>query len=101
MANFLAKSKVGPSIPSAEYREAAKSTDFDKVFKPFALRKGVEVAPINYFGTRRRPLDGVEENPSVVLDDQTPLPSPPSPATRSPPVSLPGDSHFHLIIHTH
>ena len=89
MANFLAKSKAGPSIPSTGHKEVAGSTDFDKVFKPFALRKGVEVAPINYFGTRRRSSDGVGENPIVVLDDEILLPSQPAHVIRSP-VGLPG-----------
>jgi len=93
MANFFAKSKAGPSIPSTGYDEAAESTDFDKVFKPFALRKGVEVAPTNYFGASRRSLDGVEENPIVLLDDETLLPSLPASVMRSPPLSLPGVIH--------
>ena len=103
MANFLAKSKVGPSIPSTGQKGAAESTDFDKVFKPFALRKGVEVAPINFFGIRRGSLDGVEENPIVVLDDETRLSSLPAPVIPPPPVSLPGvcSSHFPLTTQTY
>jgi len=93
MANFLAKSTAGPSIPLTGYREAAESTDFDKVFKPFALRKGVEVAPISYFGTHRGSLDGVEENTVVVLDDENLLPLPSAPVPQSLPVSLSGVNH--------
>ena len=90
MANFFAKSKAEPSIPSTGHKEAAEATDFDKVFKPFALRKGVEVAPINYFGTHRRSLDGVEENPIVVFGDGTPLSPPPTHVIPFLPVRLPG-----------
>ncbi|KAF9646857.1 hypothetical protein BDM02DRAFT_3188474 [Thelephora ganbajun] len=89
MANFLAKSKAGLSTLSTEHKEATESTDFDRVFKPFALRKGVEMAPINYFGTHQRLLDDVEENPITILDDRTPLPPPPALVIRSPPISLP------------
>jgi chromatin assembly factor 1 subunit A len=96
MANFFAKPKAGPSIPPTGHKEAAESTDFDKVFKPFALRKGVEVVPINHFGTRRRPLDGMEDNLIIVLDDETPLPASPAPVIRSPPASLPGAIHISL-----
>ena len=97
MANFFAKSKAEPSIPSTGHKEAAEATDFDKVFKPFALRKGIEVAPINHFSTRRRSLDGVEENPIVVLDGETPLPLPPAPVIRPPPVDLPGMIYISLL----
>lgn len=93
MANFLVKSKAGPSIPSARHREA-ESTDFDRVFKPFALRKGVEVAPINYHIT---PRDDVEKNIIVVSEGGTPLPSPPPPVIRPPPVSLPGVVHASVL----
>ena len=97
MASFFAKSKAGPSIPSTGHSEPSESTDFDKVFKPFALKKGVEVAPINYFVARRRPLDGVEENPIVLLDDETPLPVS---VIRSPPANLPGVINFLFIART-
>jgi len=89
MAIFFAKSKSGPSISSSGDNDAAGSTDFDKVFKPFALKKGIEVAPINYFGARRRCLDGVEDNSIVLSGGDTLLPSPPV-VIRSLPVSLPG-----------
>lgn len=85
MAKFLAKSKAGPPMPPTRHEEA-ESTDFDRVFKPFALRKGVEVAPTNCYGTR----EGVEENPIVVLDSGAPLSPSPAPVIRSPPVSLLG-----------
>lgn len=94
MANFLAKSKAEPTIPLTDHKEATEVTDFDKVFKPFALRRGVEVVPINYFGTRRRSLDGVEENPIIVLDGETPLQSLPAPVIRCPPIDLPGVIHI-------
>jgi len=101
MANFFAKSKAGPSIPSTGDNDSAESTDFDKVFKPFALRKGVEVAPINYLSARRKLSDGMEENPIVLLDDETLLPSPHVPVIRSPPVSLPGVVCFLFMAHIH
>ena len=97
MANFFAKSKAEPSIPLTGHKEAAEATDFDKAFKPFALRKGVEVAPINYFSTRRRSFDGVEENPIVVLDDETLLSPPSAPVICSPPVDLPGMIYLTLL----
>ena len=78
-------------MPPARHREVAESTDFDRVFKPFALRKGIEVAPINHFGT---PREGVKKNPIVVLDGGAPPLPPPAPVTRSPPVSLPGALHI-------
>ena len=86
-------------MPSTGHKEAAEASDFDKVFKPFALKKDVEVAPINYFGTRRRSL---EENPIAVLDNETPLSPPSAPVIRSPPVSLPGVIRTPLLIaHAH
>ena len=97
MANFLAKSKAGPSMPSARHKEVAKSTDFDRVFKPFALRRGVEMAPVNYFGTPRK---SVEENSSVVSDGGTHLPQPPATVIWSPPVSLPGAVHISVSCFT-
>lgn len=96
MANFFAKPKTEPPIPSTGHKEAADATDFDKVFKPFALRKGVEVAPTNYFCTYRRALGGVGENPILVSDDETPLPSPSAPVIRFSPASLPGVIHISL-----
>lgn len=84
-------------MPSSGHKEVAEATDFDKVFKPFALRKGVEVAPINYFVTRLRSLDGVEENPIVLLDDETPLPSLSAPVIHSPPADLPGMIFISLL----
>jgi hypothetical protein len=86
MANFLAKSKGGPSISLAGHRGAAESTDFDRMFKPFALRKGVEVAPTNFFVA---PREGVVENPIAIVDGET-LPPPPPPVSGSPPLSLRG-----------
>jgi len=96
MANFFAKSKAETSMSSTGHKEAAEATDFDKVFKPFALKKGVEVAPINYFGACRRSLDGVKANPIVVLDSETPLPPPSASVIDSPPVGLPGMIHISL-----
>lgn len=92
MTSFFSKPKTEPSIPLAG-NEAAEATDFDKVFKPFALKKGVKVAPINSFGARRKSLDGVEENPIIVLDDEPPL-LPHAAVTRSPPSSLPGMTYI-------
>jgi hypothetical protein len=98
MANFFAKSKAETLIPSTGHKEVAEVTDFDKVFKQFALRKGVEVAPINHFGTRRGSLDGVEEDPIVVLDEETPLLPPSAPVTHSPPAHLPGIIYTPLLL---
>lgn len=95
MANFFAKSKARPSRSSSGHNDAAEPTDFDKVFKPFALKKGVEVAPINYFSARQRSLDGIEDNPIVLSDGDTLLSSPPV-VIRSPPVGLPGVIYFLL-----
>ena len=63
-------------MPSAGHKEAMESTDFDRVFRPFALRKGIDVASINYFGA---PREGVEENPVDVLDGGALLSPPPAP----------------------
>ena len=93
MTSFFSKPKAEPSISLAG-NESPEATDFDKVFKPFALKKGVKVAPINYFCARRKSLDGVEENPIVVFDDETPLFPPPVAVKRSPPSSLPGMTHI-------
>lgn len=86
MANFFAKSKAEPSTPSTGHKGPVDVTDFEKAFKPFALKKGVQVAPINYFGAHRRTLDGVEE----LLGDEISLSPPPAPVIRSPPASLSG-----------
>lgn len=90
MTNFFAKSRAETSVSSAGLREATEATDFDKVFKPFALKKGVEVAPTNYFGAPLKTLDGIEENPIIVLDGETLLPPPFTPVMHSSPTGLPG-----------
>lgn len=56
-------------MPLARHKEETESNDFDRVFRPFALRKGVEVAPVNYFDT---PREGLEEKPIVVSDGRPP-----------------------------
>ena len=93
MANFFAKSKAGPSISPSGHNDAVEFTDFDKAFKPFALKKGVEVAPINYFSARRRSSNGVEDN-SIVPSDGDTLPPSPFVVIRSPSASLPGVIYF-------
>jgi hypothetical protein len=91
MADFLAKSKVGSSVLPTKQREVAESTDFDKVFKPFALRRGIDVAPMSYFGASRGRLKGVEDNPIAALDGGvSPLPPPPALVIQPPPINLPG-----------
>lgn len=91
MADFLAKSKVGSSVLPTKQKEVAKTTDFDKMFKPFALRRGVEVAPISYFGASRGRLKGVEDNPIAALDGGvSPLSPPPALVIQPPPFSLSG-----------
>ncbi|KAI0041546.1 hypothetical protein FA95DRAFT_1565278 [Auriscalpium vulgare] len=59
MVNFFGKPKASStSVSPAKNATASSSSktlsDFDKVFKPFVVKKDVEIAPTNWFRTSRR-----------------------------------------------
>ncbi|THH14718.1 hypothetical protein EW146_g5662 [Bondarzewia mesenterica] len=61
MASFFAKPKASTSMAASTSREPAAGpsskdpSDFEKVFKPFVLKKDAELAPINWFqGLKKR-----------------------------------------------
>jgi chromatin assembly factor 1 subunit A len=60
MTNFFSKPKPAngasamSSMTSQAVEVSTSKSDFEKSFKSFALKKGVDVAPINLFRERRR-----------------------------------------------
>ncbi|KAI0721577.1 hypothetical protein C8T65DRAFT_799984 [Cerioporus squamosus] len=87
MANFFGKAKP-PATASPSKTKVAKEgetgspgpatfqSDFQRTFRPFALKKGAELAPENWFRERRRrqkqrrPVSRTEGNVIVIDDDE-------------------------------
>ncbi len=74
MANFFGKPK--PSTTSASSKVPAPSasttlSEFDRVFKPFTLKKDVEFAPTNWFQDAKRRKRFVDADVIVIDDDGT------------------------------
>ncbi|KZV69641.1 hypothetical protein PENSPDRAFT_735220 [Peniophora sp. CONT] len=70
MASFF-KTKASPqpvlaSTPSTPSVSVPTVSDFDKTFKPFVLKKGSVMAPVNAFRVKRRR----EEKEVIVIDDE-------------------------------
>ena len=81
MANFFGKAK--PSVRDSPTKDSNLSSDavveneFQRMFKPFVLKKGVELAPYNWFlECKRRPRDrmtGVTHEEAIVIDGDGPV----------------------------
>lgn len=72
MANFFTKPKIVPSVhqdaSSRVGTHASSSTlsDFEKTFKPFILKKGTDMAPMNWFSHQAQSRD------VIIIDDDKP-----------------------------
>ena len=74
MASFFGKPK--PSTTSASSKVPAPSasttlSEFDRVFKPFTLKKDVELAPTNWFQDAKRRQRFADADVIVIDDDGT------------------------------
>ncbi|KZT28551.1 hypothetical protein NEOLEDRAFT_1175854 [Neolentinus lepideus HHB14362 ss-1] len=83
MANFFCKGKTkgktgstaGPSTNKGVVKESSSSTkqsDFDNAFKPFALKKGVDLAPVNRFTEAKKSQSihrGQSSSEAILIDD--------------------------------
>lgn len=70
MASFF-KTKASPQpvldrTPSTPTVSVPTVSDFDKTFKPFVLKKGTVMAPVNAFRVKRRKT----EREVIVIDDE-------------------------------
>ncbi|PBK96692.1 hypothetical protein ARMGADRAFT_988685 [Armillaria gallica] len=78
MATFFSKPKAPAPAPTSskpETQVASSSTtisDFDRVFKPFVLKKDAELAPWNRFLQKRRPRGSQDD--IIVIDDDEEIP---------------------------
>ena len=57
------KGTVSPSKPEP----SSSKSDFEKIFKPFVIKKDASVAPINYFEWRKQSKE------VIVIDQDIPL----------------------------
>ncbi len=81
MATFFSKPKApapapAPTSSKPETQVASSSTtisDFDRVFKPFVLKKDAELAPWNRFLQKRRPRGSQDD--VIVIDDDEEIPT--------------------------
>ncbi|KAI9064229.1 hypothetical protein FKP32DRAFT_1591658 [Trametes sanguinea] len=87
MANFFGKAKSATTSSASPSKSATKDeaargspapatsrSDFERSFKPFALKKGAVLAPVNWFSERKkcerqRKVSRVEGNVIVITDD--------------------------------
>ena len=86
MANFFGKPKpataASPSQGKAKARDGedgssghmSTQSDFQKTFRPFALKKDAELAPVNWFRERRRrekrrQTSGRTDGDVIIVDD--------------------------------
>jgi len=75
MVNFFGKPKAssstasspskGPAVPSSTM------SDFDRVFKPFVLKKDAELAPVNWFRDERKRKRLADADVIVIDEDDT------------------------------
>ena len=76
MANFFGKPKASTStVTSPSKGHAASSSallsDFDRVFKPFVLKKDAELAPVNWFRDARKRKRQADSDVIVIDEDDT------------------------------
>ncbi|KAG5647143.1 hypothetical protein DXG03_001098 [Asterophora parasitica] len=78
MASFFAKPKKSPTKPSPKNVESSTAgpsnvqSEFNKIFKPFVLKKDTELAPTNWFlakGRRKRTQPAKIDDGVIVIDD--------------------------------
>ncbi|OCH95613.1 hypothetical protein OBBRIDRAFT_883869 [Obba rivulosa] len=78
MANFFGKAKAAPQNRTSSLSNDANSnvagpstfqSDFERTFKPFALKKGAELAPTNWFKCPCKRSASVAEENVIVIDD--------------------------------
>ncbi|KAG2158454.1 uncharacterized protein EDB93DRAFT_670725 [Suillus bovinus] len=76
MANFFGKAKAPPrESPSKPVCGTSTSeSDFQKTFRPFVLKKGAEMAPVNWFLESSKPAwkkqtSGFSHADAIVVDD--------------------------------
>jgi chromatin assembly factor 1 subunit A len=74
MASFFAKAKPAPSAPSPSRKASSSTAEFDKVFKPFVLKKDAVLAPTNWFKAPKRSgprsRSTVPESAEVIVIDE-------------------------------
>jgi chromatin assembly factor 1 subunit A len=76
MANFFGKPKASTSTvtsPSKGYTASSSAllSDFDRVFKPFVLKKDAELAPVNWFRDALKRKRQANEDVIVIDEDDT------------------------------
>lgn len=75
MASFFGKPKPSTTSTSSPKVHAPSATttlsEFDRVFKPFTLKKGVELAPTNWFQDAKRRKQFADADVIVIDDDGT------------------------------
>lgn len=63
-------SSIGPDGASGSAVPGPSQSEFEKTFKPFALKKDAELAPMNWFQSRRRRAQGLAiDDDVIILDD--------------------------------
>ncbi|RDX48339.1 hypothetical protein OH76DRAFT_668083 [Lentinus brumalis] len=84
MANFFGKAKPSATASPSKIKAAKESetgspgpvplqSDFQRAFRPFALKKDAELAPVNWFrvrSRRRRHASRIEGNVIIIDDDE-------------------------------
>lgn len=78
MTNFFAKpkAKTTPRALSKEVEESVAGpsnfqSEFEKIFKPFVLKRGSQLAPINWFQESKKRRGGaVEQDGDVIIIDE-------------------------------
>jgi chromatin assembly factor 1 subunit A len=75
MASFFGKPKASSSIISPSKGPAPSTSktlsDFDRVFRPFTLKKDAELAPINWIQNAKRTKRHADADVIVIDDDDT------------------------------
>ncbi|KAI0262931.1 chromatin assembly factor 1 subunit A-domain-containing protein [Gloeopeniophorella convolvens] len=77
MANFFGKPKASPSTSTSPFKGSAASSsssntvmsEFDRVFKPFLVKKEAELAPTNWFRDAKRRRRHANANVIIIDDD--------------------------------
>ena len=73
MASFFGKPKASSTTSSKGPTPSTSNTlsDFDRVFRPFALKKDAELAPINWIQDAKRRKRNADADVIVIDDDDT------------------------------
>ena len=76
MASFFGKPKTSTTSASSSEvpppSASATQSEFDRVFKPFTLKKDAELAPTNWFQDAKRRKQFADADVIVIDDDGTP-----------------------------